>query len=82
MIIPWESRKIRPTKPSVYIQRYNYVRYEQWYDYLINRWILDQPDAVQLMRLFIGMNFNPLPFILVVRWGRDWIRHIKTEESK
>lgn len=46
---------------------------EKQYVYLINDWIPSQVDSDQLMRLFIGLRFNPIAFLCVVVWQRNWI---------
>lgn len=40
--------------------------YDSWYDWLINDWIVNQPDADQLMHLFILCDFQPVPFVTIV----------------
>ena len=67
-MIPWNQRT-----GYLKISRFGKDRAWEWYDWLINEWIPAQPDYKECMRLFIGMKFNPTPFILVLRFGRYWI---------
>jgi len=51
----------------------SFTNNDEWYSWLINDWIPNQPDSRILMRLFIGMGFNPAAWLCVVRWRKDWI---------
>lgn len=66
-MIDWEQRTLKMRKVS----SFNTVN--NFYDYIINEWIPAQPDYPELMRLFIGMRFNLLPWFFVVKFKRNWM---------
>lgn len=46
---------------------------EDWYSYLVNAWIVNQPDAEALMELYIAAKFNEMLFVgLVIHGPRFW----------
>lgn len=51
---------------------------EDWYSWLINVWILEQPDSDELMKLFIELEFNTLNFIQLVVKGSELQSDTKT----
>lgn len=64
-IIPMRERK---TKMGMIGTSDNY---DNWYGNLINEWIPSQPDAAELMHLFILCEFDPLPFLKIVNAMKD-----------
>lgn len=42
---------------------------DKWYDWLINEWIPNEPDAAELMKLFLDCGCNAAVFIALVVGG-------------
>lgn len=64
-MIRWEDRQLRLKAPR------EFPNSEAWYDYFVNYWIVNQPDADELMQLFIRCNFAPAAFVVCLKHGFD-----------
>jgi hypothetical protein len=64
-VIPYKEREVKLKRPSDFAspQGQTIQGCDAWYSYMINDWIPGQPDAGELMALFIACDFQPLPFI-------------------
>jgi hypothetical protein len=52
-------------------QTTSFKTYQGWYSWLINDWIINQPDKDLLMRMFIELDFDPLKFVDIVVNGKS-----------
>jgi hypothetical protein len=60
----------------------NFNNYDEWYSWLINDWIVNQPDSATLMRIFIKLNFSPAMFIPFIVYNGDLDKYKKFKEQR
>lgn len=64
-MIKYKEREIKLRKTT------DFTGGEAWYSWLINDWILSQPDSEELMILFIELEFSPMDFVKYVVSGEN-----------
>ena len=65
-IIPYKERTEKLDRAGSFAGSDKDEKFDAFYDYLVNTWIINQPDKDKLMELFILVGFSALAFVELI----------------
>lgn len=65
-LVPYKQRQVRLKRTLDFVDDY-----QKLYDFIVNDWVVNQPDKEVLMALFITLGFNLTVFVAAVIY-KEW----------